>query len=215
MSADSSPYSSGRYVPPPSRPAPPASVRPGRIWYLAALAVLLAGVAWLVIGLVTVVGQVSSFQRVALPGQGVVTLKHSGGYVIYYEARGASSGSVPALAVTVKPASGPAAVRSISPYTARVSYTFGSREGRAVLGLNIASPGRFLVRAPAAPAVPGGSDLAIGGSVAGGLAGTIVSSVLLMNAGVAGLVLIAVMRYVRARRAAPPRTRDTRSWMSS
>ena len=35
--------------------APPARRRPGRIWYLVPLAVFLAGVAWLVAGLLSVV----------------------------------------------------------------------------------------------------------------------------------------------------------------
>ena len=35
-------------------------VRPGRVWYLAALAVLLAGVAWAVVGLISVSRQVVS-----------------------------------------------------------------------------------------------------------------------------------------------------------
>src|SRR5215475_10133472 len=60
-------------------------VRPGRVWYLAALAVLLAGVAWMVLGLISVSHQVDSFPRVPLPAGGTVVLDHSGGYVVYYE----------------------------------------------------------------------------------------------------------------------------------
>ena len=39
-------------------------------------------------------GQVSSLQRVALPGQGVINLTSGGTYVVYYEGRGAAAKSV-------------------------------------------------------------------------------------------------------------------------
>ena len=73
----------------------PAKIRPGRVWYWVALAAFLAGVAWTVIALVVIFGRVNSFPRVPDPGQGVISLTHSGGYVIYYEGPGASTGNVP------------------------------------------------------------------------------------------------------------------------
>ena len=185
----------------PTPAAPPAKLRPARTWYLAALAVLLAGAAWLIVGLVTTSGKVNSFQRVALPGSGEVTLTHSGGYVIYYEGRGAASGNVPDFNLRVIPASASAAVQSLKPYTADVTYTFGSREGRAVLTLQIASPGRFLLAAPRAPAVAGGSALAVGASITPAIAITAVVGALLILAGICGLVVIAVVRHSRAKRA--------------
>ena len=101
-----------------AQPTPPsvtssAKLRPGRVWYWVALLVLLAGAAWLVVGLVRVNNQIDSFQRVALPGTGEVSLDHSGGYVIYYEGAGAADGDIPAFNVTVTPVSAPAAVQSL------------------------------------------------------------------------------------------------------
>src|SRR5689334_20803675 len=72
----------------------PAKPRPGRVWYWVALAVFAAGVAWWVVSFVTVTGRVNSFQRVPFPGTGVISLTR-GDSVVYYEGRGASSGTVP------------------------------------------------------------------------------------------------------------------------
>jgi hypothetical protein len=141
---------------------PSAKLQPGRVWYWVALLVLLAGAAWLVLGLVMLNSQIDSFQRVAMPGKGEVSLDHSGGYVIYYEGPGAAAGNVPAFDLTVTPVSAPATVQSLEPYSGSVTYSFGSREGRAVLALEVARPGRFLIEAPGAPAVAGGSSLALG-----------------------------------------------------
>src|SRR5262249_4875232 len=87
-------------------------VRPGRVWYLAALAALLVGVAWIALGLISVSHQVDSFPRVPLPAGGTVALGHSGGYVIYYEGPGASGGLVPSFHVRISTAAPPAAVGS-------------------------------------------------------------------------------------------------------
>src|SRR5215469_425676 len=81
----------------------PAKIRPGRVWYLVALAALLVGVAWAVVASILLFGRVDSFPRVPTPGQGVVSLTHSGGYVIYYEGPGASNGNVPAGNIRVIP----------------------------------------------------------------------------------------------------------------
>jgi hypothetical protein len=64
---------------------------------------LCAAQAWLVLGLVLLNGRIDSFQRVAVPGSGEVSLDHSGDYVIYYEGPGAAEGNVPAFNVTVNP----------------------------------------------------------------------------------------------------------------
>jgi hypothetical protein len=90
-------------------------VRPGRVWYLAALAVLLAGAAWIVAGLSSVSRQVDAFPRVPLPAGGTRTVGRAGGYVVYYEGPGARSGQIPRIHVRIAPA----AVRGPSTKTAR------------------------------------------------------------------------------------------------
>jgi hypothetical protein len=180
--------------------ASPRKVRPGRAWYLLALAVFLGGAALLVAGLLGVKGQVDGFQRVPLPQGGQVSLDRSGGYVVYYEAPGATSGQIPSFNVTVAPASAGASAKSLQSYAADMTYSFGSRQGRAVLTLQVSHPGTFRVVATGAPRVTGGNDLAFGSSIAGGIAGTAVTGGLLMVLGVAGGITLFVIRYVRTSR---------------
>ena len=181
--------------------APKAKIRPGRIWYLVALLVLLAGVAWLVVGLLSISSRVDSFPRVAIPAGGQITLDHSGDYVIYYEGPGAQSGQIPAFRVRVTPASAGAAVQSLGPYNSSVTYAFGSHQGRAVLSMRVGHPGRFRVATPGGGNVPVGSGLAFGDSIVGGVAGTALPSVLLILAGIVALVVIFIIRIVKTSRA--------------
>jgi hypothetical protein len=189
---------------PAAPPATPlAKLRPGRVWYWVALLVFLAGAAWLVVGLFTLNNKIDSFQRVALPGTGMVSLDHSGGYVIYYEGPGAADGNIPAFDVTVTPGWAPAAVESLDTYSSGLTYSFGSREGRAVLTLTVAQPGRFLIGAPDAPAVSGGSSLAVGPSIAGGIMRIAVPATVAIIGAVGGAITIALVRRSRAKRARP------------
>ena len=112
------PWQPGGAAPPPlagTLGTSPRKARPGRAWYLLALAVFLGGAMWLVVGVVGVKGQVDAFQRVPLPQGGLVSLDHSGGYVLYYEAPGAASGQFPSFNVTVAPASPTARAQSLQP----------------------------------------------------------------------------------------------------
>jgi len=177
----------------------PWKTRPGRAWYLLALAVFLSGAAWLIFGLLGVKGQVDSFQRVPLPQGGLVSLQHSGGYVLYYEAPGAASGQFPSFNVTIVPASPAARAQSLRPYAADVNYSFGHRQGRAVLTLQVSHPGTFRVVTTGAPTVAGGSDLAFGSTIAGGIVGTVLISVLLIVLGIAGGIALFVVRLTSRR----------------
>jgi hypothetical protein len=181
---------------------PPAKLRPGRVWYWIASAVFLAGVAWAVVAFVLVIGQVDSFPRVPIPGTGTLTLQR-GGYVVYYEEPGAPSGAVPTGHISVTPLAAPAAVGSITPYSGNLTYQFGSRGGSAVLSLQIARSGRFLIRATSPGAAPG-SHLAFGRSIAPWIVAAVVPAILLTLAGIAGVIVVAIIRYSRARRPRVP-----------
>ena len=173
-------------------------VRPGRIWYLAALAVFLGGVAWLVIGLLSLGHQIDSFPRVPLPAGGAVTLNHGGGYVIYYEGPGAKSGQIPGFHVRIVPTASSPQVGSLKTYSGSLTYSFGSHQGRAVLTLQVARGGRFLVEPFGAPSH---SDLAFGSSIAGGIVGIVLGSLALIFTGVAIAIVLLVIRIVKTRRA--------------
>lgn len=184
---------------PPAAPATPVKLRPSRAWYLVALVVFLAGVGWLGGRLYMLAQQVDSFQRVAAPGSGEVSLDHSGGYVIYYEGPGAADGNVPAYDVNVTARSQSSAPMSLEAYAGSLTYSFGSREGRAVLTLQVAGPGRVLIEVTDGGATPGDSSLAIGSSIAGGIVGIVVPAVVLMLVGVGGAVAVAIIRHRRRR----------------
>jgi hypothetical protein len=172
-------------------------VRPGRVWYLVALALFLGGIAVVVFGLISVNNKVNSFPRVPLPAGGAVTLSHSGGYVVYYEGAGASTGQIPNFNVRIGPA---AAVRSLRPYSGSVTYSFGSRQGSAVLTLQVVHPGTFLVESSGAGAVRG-SDLAFGSSLAGSIVAIVLPSLALVFLGLAGGIVLFIIRLTRTRRA--------------
>jgi hypothetical protein len=184
---------------PPAAATPPAKLRPARAWYWVALVVFLAGVGWVGGGVYLVAERVDSFQRVPLPGEGEVSLDHSGGYVIYYEGPGAETGNIPDFTVNVTPRSASAAVQGLEHYESSVIYSFGSREGRAVFTLQVASPGTFLIEATGGPATSGDSSLAIGSSIAGRIVGILVPSAVLMVVAVGGAIAIAIVRRRRRR----------------
>jgi hypothetical protein len=178
---------------------PPAKLRPGRVWYWVALVVFLAGAAWLAVAFVMIIGRVDSFQRVPFPGTGVISLAR-GGYVVYYEGPGASSGNVPEGDVRVLPLSGSASAGSMASYSGSLTYQFGSHTGAAIATLQITGPGTFRVRATSSGALPGG-QLAFGSSIAGGIVVAAVGASVLMLAGIVGAVVVAIIRHTRAKRA--------------
>ena len=119
--------------------------RPSWIWFLVTLAILVAGIVWLISGFASVASTIDDLQRVPVPGHGTVSLTHSGGYTIYYEGPGARNGDIPFFHVNVAPASPGAAVASLTHYGTTVTYSLGSHQGRALLSLRLRSPGRFTV----------------------------------------------------------------------
>jgi hypothetical protein len=164
---------------------------------------LLAGVAWAVLMSVALIGRVDSFPRVPDLGKGVISLTHSGGYLIYYEGPGASNGYHPAVHAVVTPLSASAAVTSVNSYSGSLTYQIGHREGTAVGTVQIARPGRFLVQVTS-PGALAGSYLAVGSNITAGIAAIVLPALLLALAGIGGAIAIAIIRHSRARRARLP-----------
>ena len=183
----------------------PAKLRPGRVWYWVALAVFFTGVAWWVVSFVTVTGRVNSFQRVPFPGTGVISLTR-GDYVVYYEGRGASSGTVPEGHTYLYSLSESAAGGNIAmtPYSGSLSYQFGTHVGAAAGTVQIPVSGRYRVQSTSSAAR--GGHLAFGPSVAGWIVGVVVPAAVvpaavLMLAGVVGAMVVAISRHKRLERA--------------
>jgi hypothetical protein len=178
-------------------------VRPGRIWYLVPALLIAGGIASVVFGFVSLGSKVDSFARVPLPAGGTVALNHSGGYVVYYEGPGADSGQIPSFNVRIAPAAPPAAVRrgSLQTYGSSVTYTIGTRQGRAVLTLQVAHPGKFVVEPSGAGAATAGSDLAFGQSLGGSIVSIVLPTIGLIFLGIASWIILFVIRLTRTRRA--------------
>jgi hypothetical protein len=172
-------------------------VRPGRIWYLVAIALFAAGLAWLIVGIVSIGNTVNSLQRVPVPAGGTISLGHGGGYIVYYEGPGAQSGRIQRFNIQVAPASSGAGVPSLTQYSSELTYNIGSHHGRAVLTLHITRPGTFRVTTTGSP--PAGSDLAFGGSIASGIVGALLPGLPLILIGLLGAVTLLVIRIVRKR----------------
>ncbi len=173
--------------------------RPGWIWLLLTLAVLTAGIIWLIYGFASVASTIDDLQRVPVPGHGTVSLTHSGGYTLYYEGPGARKGDIADFHVNVDPASPGAAVASLTHYGTTVTYSLGSHQGRALLSLRVRSPGRFTVTTTGADR--SNADLAIGGSIGSGIAGALLPSLPLIILGFGGSLVLLILRLV-ARRSA-------------
>jgi hypothetical protein len=169
------------------------SRRPSLPWLALPVAVILGAALWMVFGFIGLNDQVNSLQRVPFPGHGEVTLPRSGGYVVYYEGPGAARGNVPVGDINVKHLTPGAAAKSLTPYSAKVTYSLGGHSGVAIYTLTVSGPGRFLVEATAQNA-PAGSDIAIGGSVGGSIVATVVPGVLLLLAGIGGTVAVLLLR---------------------
>ena len=178
-------------------------VRPGRIWYLVPALLIAGGIASVVFGFVSLSGKVDSFARVPLPAGGTVALNHGGGYVVYYEGPGANSGQIPSFNVRIAPAAPPAAVRrgSLQTYGSSVTYTIGTRQGRAVLTLQVVHPGKFVVQLSGTGAAAAGSDLAFGQSLGGSIVSIVLPTIGLVFLGIACWIILFVIRLTRTRRA--------------
>lgn len=192
--------STGFQGPPPGfAQAPRRNVRPGAIWLVLSLAVLAAGIAWLVYGFTSVASTIDGLQRVPVPGHGSVSLTHGGGYIIYYEGPGARNGDIRPFHVNVVPASSGAAVASLTQYRSTVTYNVGAHDGRAVLSLQVKRPGRFEVTTTGTE--PPNADIAIGGSIGSGIIKALLPALPLIIVGFGASLVLFILRIVGRRRA--------------
>jgi Protein of unknown function (DUF2510) len=188
------------------------SVRPSRLWYVLAGALVVGAGIWLTAGLLlgfrSLERQIREFQRVPVPGEREVRLERQGGYTLYFEGPGASDATrtVQSLTVSLVPAGGGTPV-SIRRYDTSATYDLAGHSGRAVGAFRIDRPGSFLLRVQGEPgAAP--SNVAVGTSIAPvivrALVPTIPGAIVLFLVGVAVVVVVAIRRNQARRTAAGP-----------
>lgn len=182
----------------------------GRTWYLVAVLVALAGLV--VAGLVvwrTLSEAGADIQRLVVPGQAELVLDPPGTYTIYYEHRSVVDGrvfatagtDVSALQVSVEEVATGEGV-SLTPPSGNVQYEFGAHAGRAVFNFPVEEPGGYLISA----GYPEGSAgpevvLAVGQGVGRRIATGLLAGIGIPFVAFGLAVAIAVVTYVRRRRA--------------
>jgi hypothetical protein len=187
---------------------PEASGGPSRTWYwvggVVGVVGIVATVVWIVTGVRGIERQVDRFQRVDMGEEGPITIDETGGYTIYYEGPGAELDE-PDVNVTIE---GPGIRRgSLGDYDASLTYSFGGREGRAVLTVRIDEPGTFLLGSTSSE---DDGQIAVGRSLAPRLVRTVLGGVglgLYTVGGTTGIILLTALRRRDARRrgaATPP-----------
>jgi hypothetical protein len=181
---------------------------PSRVWYWVGGAVGLIGViatvAWIAGGVRGIDRQVDRFQRVDVGDEGPITIDDPGGYTIYYEGPYADV-EAPDVRVTIE---GPGVGRgALGDYDSELTYSFGGREGRAILTMRFDEPGTFLL---ASTSEGGGrGQIAVGRSIGPRLVRTVLGGVFLgvyTLGGTTGVILLTALRRRDARRrsAEPP-----------
>jgi hypothetical protein len=167
---------------------------------------VVAAVLWLALSLFlgfrSLSRQVEGFQRVPIPGQAEVSFAEPGGYTVYFEGLGASDDQValPPFRFSLATVGGEGV--TLRPYGGSATYGLAGHSGRAVATFQIEEPGRFLLQTAGEPQ-GGQASLAVGRSVGPGIFGVvslaIVGALVLLLAGAALAVVVAVWRN-RARR---------------
>jgi hypothetical protein len=179
---------------------------PSLVWYgvagVLAVAAVVAGVVVIVVGIVRYDQRIDDFQRVDVPGTGVLTFLDDGGYTAYFESPyDCEAECAPDLAIDVEPIDSAPAVR-VGDYDGSFTYDDGDRHGEAVATLRIPEPGRYRIRVTDVSESGQTGRLAVGRSVGkvilyGFLAGFAIIMLGVLLAG--ALALLVGLRRVAAK----------------
>lgn len=146
----------------------------------------------------------SEMQQVVVPGESDLQLLEAGEYTIFYENQSVVDGriystdeDIPGLQIEVKNKTTGMKVEAYSP-KGSFSYSFGGRSGRSVLAFNIEQPGIYELSA-GYPVGTNGPQAVL--AVGHGLAGNIVSGIMLPMAlffgSIAVAIIIVIMTYLK------------------
>jgi hypothetical protein len=183
----------------------PTATRASRRGFVLAAALfalsVVIGVGGVVAAAQALSGRVEGFQRVGVPGATDIRLDRAGSYTFYYEAVGVGNEeetgvSLPPVQLSLKAVDTGTPV-TVDRYRGSFNYSIAGYEGFAVATARIDRPGTFQLRADAT-IEPGIADVAIGRSLARGLAGTLVAAFAAFGMFVAAVV-IAIVTAVRRR----------------
>jgi hypothetical protein len=178
--------------------------RPSRSWYVVAAAALVGALGWVAAGAVlgsrAVDRQVDGFQRVALPGETVVTFSRPGGYVLYLESpiSNATIESNPTFTASLVPVSGGQEV-PMRDYGNAIGYRANGYDGWPARTFQIDTPGRYVLSGDAG-VERGRPNLAVGGTTGATMLRSAVLTAIGAVALVVGGVALAVVVALRRRR---------------
>lgn len=178
-----------------ARPTAAARGPTSKGWYLVGAGLVASALAIALTGFYQMTDSVRGLQRLAMPGQGQVTLA-PGRTTLYYEHRSTLRGtaySAPAqMSITCRVTDAQERPQELAVSASSVQYAFGDFAGKSAFDLQLAGSGTYTVRCEAEqPFV-----LAIGGGVGAWIVVAVVGGLV---PGLGG-VLVCVLVWVRRRR---------------
>ncbi|MBF6193476.1 hypothetical protein [Nocardia implantans] len=162
---------------------------------------IIGGIILGAFGFLQTSGRIDDFQRVKVPGSGVVNLAESGGYTVYLEYSGASSRG-PSGTVNLRVLDPEGKHAELRKYDATVTYSFGSHEGRAGFSFDAAKPGAYRVTTAGSSEVTVAIGQGLGSSFVGTLLGALALGFGGVVLGVLVIVVVAVKRSANRREGA-------------
>ncbi|MEU2040290.1 hypothetical protein [Nocardia niwae] len=162
---------------------------------------IIGGIILGAFGFLQTSGRIDDFQRIKVPGSGVVNLAESGGYTVYLEYSGAASQG-PSGTVDLRVLDPDGKHAELRKYDATVTYSFGSHEGRAGFSFDAAKPGAYRVTTAGSSEVTVAIGQGLGSSFVGTLLGALALGFGGVVLGVLVIVVVAVKRSASKRDAA-------------
>jgi hypothetical protein len=181
---------------------------PGRIWYLVAFVVFALGVVGAVFFAMSRLSDLqNALTRVIVPGESVVTLSEPGTYTLFHELSGTldgvvySASDISGLRVSLESVDTGEAVELRRP-TASTSYDMGGSSAVGIFAFTIETPGDYRLSATYADgrAKPQ-AILSMASGFISKLVATILGAVGLVFGAIALAIVIAVLTFLRRRKA--------------
>lgn len=183
---------------------------PSRWYYGLAAFIAVAGIALSISTMISGISSMGSeMQQVVVPGNSDLQLLEVGEHTIFYENQSVVDGRVystgddiPGLQIEVKNKTTGIKVATYTP-GGSFSYSFGGRTGRSVLAFNIDRPGTYVLSAGYPEGISGPQVvLAVGHGLAGSIVSGIMLPMVLFFGSIAVAVIIVILTYLKRHEAA-------------